>query len=303
MTDNRNSKHLRETFLAEVRGYLAQTERFLDADPESPAVENGHIAVYSYIHNLKGVAGLMEIAPLHQAAELLLRHMDQMQSRPGLLIGDIQDILRDFIDEMSWMLVNIEAEQPESNDDILRRLRERWPEPQRTETRQIGSFTEELIGLFVTELFQGISGMREALQILQNDANDPAAKANVFRHCMNLRGSAAMIEIKPLEKLLHMGAELSERAEKVPRETETIWKDFGAIVEVLQKMAEQLYGRKALEAGVADGLFSDFMRRYPEEMRRTINRFDESERALDAFEDEDSDVEDDDDEEELHHWA
>jgi|GEM_PF-1152139 len=297
MTETNNRKHLRETFLAEVRGYLAQTERFLDADSESSAIEDGRIPIYTYIHNLKGVAGLMEVMPLHQAAELLLHHMDSMQVRHGLTIGDIQDLLRDFIDEMSWMLMNVESDQPENNEDILRRLRQRWPEPRQAETRHVGSFTEELIGLFVTELFQGLSGLREALEVLSREPDDSAAKANIFRHCMNLRGSAAMIEIKPLEKVLHMGAELSERAEKLPHEAVAIWGDFQSIVEVLQAMAEQLYGQRRLNEGVAENLFADFMRKYPEEMKRTISRFDDGERSYDDYEEDDESDFDDDDEE------
>ncbi len=67
MTDNRNSKHLRETFLAEVRGYLAQTERFLDADPARAA---GH---QEYVQFAFGEMGRFSAdnRQLQQAREIL----------------------------------------------------------------------------------------------------------------------------------------------------------------------------------------------------------------------------------------
>ncbi len=292
-----DSKKLLHTFFDEVRGYLVEVKDFISNPEEQPACKAGMIPIYADIHNLKGVSGLMELESLHKLSDQVLRHLDTLQKNSSLTIGDLKELLGDFVRSVSAMLSNIELNCEQDNASILADFKDSYPVKEYPRERNGDSFNEELMGLFLTEAFQAMEGIEKALDILENTPADGASRANLFRHCMNLRGSASIVEQEQLELLLILGAELTEKADNSPPEDSSLWHDFRFVAMVIKELLGNLEQRVPIEAAYVREVMDQLQTIYPKEVEQAMRRSSLSdERPHENF-DSDFDFDDEDDEE------
>ncbi len=190
-----------EMFLSEANGYLNRVDAFLKEYADRPMAEGDVALISDTIHNFKGVAGMVGCDPMAKACEMFHTMFKQAATSTVLTGEDFANrsaSIRAVLDEM---LVLIEEHQWDELEELWEHIKaDRSASSPSFELPS--NFNTELLRMFLEESKELIPEMTAALERLIEHPESGIERGNLFRYLMNLKGSAGMIELVDIIRLI-----------------------------------------------------------------------------------------------------
>ncbi len=228
---------LLKTFAEEFEGNLRKLRSLLDDGGGKTVYENGESEIWSIVHNLKGVAGMVDASSIAQAAELFLNAIGRGKIRKDLTIRDFRVEAEPFLEALDEMRARVKDGSLAGCEEIWERLRKRVSLPDEAQAESHADLSVQLRDLFLSEANDFLASLQEALGALARDPENVSERNNLYRHLINIKGSAGLIDRPEIPEVLGRLTGVLERLESQDRRfSPDLQRLFEAGLDTLERM-------------------------------------------------------------------